>query len=202
MIREVRSNRTRALILEAATELFLQRGYIGVSINRLIQSTGGSKETIYKYFKNKEGLCLAIINNELLKSTRSLDDLVVEHEDLREGLEYIGNRVMKVIMTERFLSFHRLVVSESLKQPALGHEFYENISTRSYRILADYFKQHISKGNLVNIDPVRLAEYYWAMMLHNAMLRFDFQKLKVMRKSQIASHVKQVVDDFLLGFGI
>jgi len=201
LTRQDRSDRTRAAILESATGLFLQRGYAGVSINRVINSAGGSKETIYRYFKNKDGLCLAIIKNELLKSTQSLDDLVVEHEDLREGLEYIGCRVMNVIMTERFLSFHRLVVNESIKRPALGHEFYENISSRSYRILADYFKQHISKGHLIDMDPARLAEYYWAMMLHKVMLKFDFQRLKTMHRRQITGHVKQVVGDFLLGFG-
>lgn len=199
--REDRSDQTRGVILNAATRLFLQHGYAGVSINELIKSTGGSKETIYRYFKNKEGLCLAIIDNELLQSTQSLDELVIEHEDIREGLVYIGIKVLNVIMAGRFLAFHRLVVNESMKKPELGHEFYENISTRSYRILAEYFKQYIKSGDLLDMDPIRLAEYFWAMMLHNLMLRVDFQKLKFMSEKQISIHVKRVVEDYLRGFG-
>ena len=195
---ERRKEQTQSLILEAATELFLRAGHKAVNINKLVKETGGSKETVYKYFGNKDGLILAIIENELLEATKYLDDLEFEHMELRQGLEYIGISILDTITTERFLSFHFLVKKEALTKPELGQKFYEHLSARSYKMLANYFKIFTDKGELKNIQPKRLANYFWAMMLHNLYLKLEFQAISGISKNQIRRHVKRTVDDFLL----
>jgi TetR/AcrR family transcriptional repressor of mexJK operon len=198
LTRERRKEQTQALILEAATELFLKAGPKAVNINQLVKETGGSKETVYKHFGNKDGLILAIIDNELLAATKYLDDLEFEHMELRPGLEYIGISILETITTERFLSFDFLVKKEALTKPELGQKFYDHLSARSYKMLANYFKIFIDKGELKNIQPQRLAKHFWAMMLHNLYLKLEFQAINGINKNQIRRHVKRTVDDFLL----
>ena len=53
----------RARYLEAAWELFTEHGYNGVSMSRIVQATGGSKETLYRYFDSKEALFAALIDD-------------------------------------------------------------------------------------------------------------------------------------------
>src|ERR1700757_3401231 len=63
-------------ILSTATELFLRRGYDGVSVDEIVRAVGGSKTNVYNHFRNKEGLFVAIVKGlceELLASFVTVD---------------------------------------------------------------------------------------------------------------------------------
>lgn len=49
-----RGDRTRALILEASRQLFLQRGYTGTPINAITEACGISRAGFYTYFRDKD----------------------------------------------------------------------------------------------------------------------------------------------------
>lgn len=55
---------TQEAILEAATGLFLQRGYEGVSIRDITKAVGLTKGAIYHHFESKEALLGAVIGRE------------------------------------------------------------------------------------------------------------------------------------------
>src|SRR5258708_28499552 len=46
----------RQAILEAAREVFLERGYGDSTVDAVVERAGGSKATVYALFGNKEGL--------------------------------------------------------------------------------------------------------------------------------------------------
>ena len=49
------------LLINKATELFAQRGYNAVGIDRIIAEAGVAKMTLYKYFPSKNDLILAVL---------------------------------------------------------------------------------------------------------------------------------------------
>ncbi len=55
-----RPDKHRLQILEAAAELFLERGYAGVTMNEVADRADKAKATIYYYFQDKEELILEI----------------------------------------------------------------------------------------------------------------------------------------------
>jgi AcrR family transcriptional regulator len=57
-----KSDVTRERILEAATELFAQRGYAGTGVDRLAEKSGIAKTAIYYHFGNKEGLLASVLD--------------------------------------------------------------------------------------------------------------------------------------------
>lgn len=54
-----RKPNARERILEAAGELFFQRGYSGVGVNEIIETAGTAKASFYQHFPSKESLCAA-----------------------------------------------------------------------------------------------------------------------------------------------
>ena len=50
----------RARLLEAATALFAEKGYASTTVREIVAGAGVSKPVLYYYFKNKEGIFLAI----------------------------------------------------------------------------------------------------------------------------------------------
>jgi TetR/AcrR family transcriptional regulator, mexJK operon transcriptional repressor len=56
MEEEGRSARKRRAIMEAATTVFLGKGYLGTSMDEIAALAAVSKQTVYKHFADKEGL--------------------------------------------------------------------------------------------------------------------------------------------------
>lgn len=54
---------TRKLIMEAATGLFLEKGYGGTTISEVMKMVGITKASFYYYFENKKDLYFACLDN-------------------------------------------------------------------------------------------------------------------------------------------
>jgi AcrR family transcriptional regulator len=55
----------RSRILEAATQLFVAKGYLGVAMREIAEATGLSKAGLYYHFKDKEALFVEILAADL-----------------------------------------------------------------------------------------------------------------------------------------
>ncbi len=58
----------------SATRLFSTRGFDGVSVDDIVEAAGVNKRMVYHYFKNKEGLYLAVLGEVF----RRLSDFELE----------------------------------------------------------------------------------------------------------------------------
>ncbi|WP_235753816.1 TetR/AcrR family transcriptional regulator [Psychrobacillus sp. INOP01] len=67
---------TKSLIIDIATTLFQQKGYIGVGLNEILKGCGISKGSLYHHFPNgKEELlitCLKSLHEAITKEIREI----------------------------------------------------------------------------------------------------------------------------------
>lgn len=54
--------RTREQLIETAKQLFLRDGYSVTSLERVADEAGYSKGAVYSNFRNKDELCLAVLD--------------------------------------------------------------------------------------------------------------------------------------------
>jgi len=77
MARARNSDKTRTLLIEAASRLFASKGYEGTSIETVIQQAGVSKGAFYHHFSSKEEILDAITRSvvtAVLDEVRASDD--------------------------------------------------------------------------------------------------------------------------------
>ena len=60
--RQVQADETRRRILEAARELFMERGYAGATAEAIAAEAGVAAQTIYAIFKNKKRILVSLMN--------------------------------------------------------------------------------------------------------------------------------------------
>lgn len=75
------AERTRAEILDAATEEFADRGYAGGRVDEIAARTRTTKRMIYYYFGSKQGLYLAVLERAYTGIRRLEQELDVDHLD-------------------------------------------------------------------------------------------------------------------------
>lgn len=63
--------RTRTQLLATARELFLRDGYLATSLDKVADAAGFSKGAVYSNFRNKDELCLAVLDE--LRSERAAE---------------------------------------------------------------------------------------------------------------------------------
>jgi AcrR family transcriptional regulator len=186
-------------IRSTATELFLGRGYDGVSVDEIVRSVGGSKTNIYNHFCNKEGLFLAIVKGlceDLLASFVTID---VSSLDVDEGLRTFALALLGILLQDRHLAFHRLIIAETARFPALGRAWFESGPEKSRSIIAQFIEKQQRAGRLRPSDPHQSATLFHDMiifdLLHRAMLGDKPSD------DEIRHRIDTAIDAFLHCFG-
>jgi AcrR family transcriptional regulator len=81
----------RQAILKAAGELFLERGYEGFSMRQVAERIGYTATTLYLYFKNKEDLLFALLDEGYAELSQRLQDAAVAEPDPVQRLARMGS---------------------------------------------------------------------------------------------------------------
>jgi TetR/AcrR family transcriptional regulator, mexJK operon transcriptional repressor len=172
-----RSERKRAAILTAATGVFLEKGYLGTSMDEIAALAAVSKQTVYKHFADKERLFSEIITyvvNDAADRVFSEVHGLADSTNIGRALRELARRQLRLVMQPRVLKLRRLVIAESTRFPELGRTFYEQGPARTITALTIVFKQLATRGLLSCDDPhLAAAHFNWLVMsipLNRAML--------------------------------
>jgi AcrR family transcriptional regulator len=117
-----RSRQTVAVILDAAAQVFAERGYASATTAKVAARAGVSVGSLYQYFPNKDALLVALSERHVERSHAGIRE-VLNDEDL-EGLSLEGLvRRLVAAMLELHLQepdLHRLLFQEIPRQPAIS----------------------------------------------------------------------------------
>jgi TetR/AcrR family transcriptional regulator, mexJK operon transcriptional repressor len=172
-----RSARKHRAILEAATTVFLDNGYMGTSMDEIAALARVSKQTIYKHFADKESLFVEIVTNTVNEISDPVYAEVLrlaDTGDIDADLRDLARRLLKSVMQPRLLQLRRLVIGEASRFPALGRTFSERGPGRTIAALAATFERLAARGVLRLEDAELAASHFnWLIMstpLNQAML--------------------------------
>ena len=102
--------RKRARIVEAATELFIEKGYRKATIDEVAERAGIAKGTVYLYFKNKVALLVTAAAREKLSYLARIKPIYVE--DLPASV-----RLKRWLVAVYVLAHEMPLTSRLLKDP-------------------------------------------------------------------------------------
>ncbi len=198
------STRKRKAIVEAATTTFLQKGYLGTSMDEIAALAGVSKQTVYKHFADKERLFSEVVTSTVKEASDPVHAEVLELRDsgdLDADLRDLARRQLALVMQPRLLQLRRLVIAESSRFPELGRTFYEQGPGRTIATLAATFERLAARGLLAVHDPELAAtQFNWLVMsspLNQAML---LGRDDALSRSELERYADDAVRTFLAAY--
>ncbi len=194
------SQAKRQRILAVATELFLEQGFSGASTSELQRRVGGSKTTIYAHFGDKAGLFTAVVDEMLADSVSLLSSLDLAELTIREALIRIAEQYLKVVLSQRYIDFMRIVVAEVNRFPEIGEAFYERGPGLSYAKFRDLLEERIANGELAIGDTSRATDLFFGTLLHRELMA-RFYGVKKTPLRNVAAVASAVADEFLERYG-
>src|ERR1700723_4519315 len=106
---EARNGKLRSV----AADLFLKRGYDGVTIDKVVELAGGSKSTVYSEFGGKCGLFISSIESLCREANEPLAKIDYTGLSLEESLKKLSFHILKLITAKRSVELHRLAIGEA-----------------------------------------------------------------------------------------
>ena len=88
-LREKQRQEREELILQAAKEVLLEKGYHETSMDEIAARVGIAKGTLYLHFSRKEDLVLALIENEIRSSLLAIEQIRSMEVNAQEKLRLI-----------------------------------------------------------------------------------------------------------------
>ncbi|GLI01754.1 TetR/AcrR family transcriptional regulator [Phytohabitans aurantiacus] len=158
-----RSARARQAILDAATAVFLEKGYKGTSMDEVAAVASVSKQTVYKNFTDKRSLFTEIIHRGLDRIDDLFSDVtgaLAVTEDLERDLVALARQFVANLTQPRLLQLRRLVIAEADRFPELGRSYYERGPEHVHALLADAFSKLADRELLVVDDPTLAANHF------------------------------------------
>lgn len=186
-------------ILATATEMFLEEGYAGVSVDAIIARIGGSKRTVYAYFGDKDGLFAAIIARLCEQIVNPLTHMDLSCKPLSEALRTIAETFLEVILSPRTIAMHRLVVAEALRAPEAARAFFEAAPGAAYGCLRDYFSWAEKTGIVQGGDAQTRAVLFLDALTGDFQLRCLLGLMDIPSASDRQHRIDEAINVFLNG---
>ena len=158
------SHKTMALILEAATHLFVAHGYHGTSISSIANATGLTKGALYAHFASKEALLLAL----MLKFEKEyLDQLV---QEMNRGPGTARDKLHRfVTFSADFAAKNRdlclLATIISAEFSGAGNEELESELRRIYSKYARHLRRLVEDGKREGVFDPDLDTHHLAYLI-------------------------------------
>ena len=155
----VRTEEKRREIVDVAAELFEKHGFDRTSMSMIAERLGGSKATLYGYFKSKDELLEAVLIFDVTEQADRLMNEFLSQRNVRDGLVKLGI----AYMTRRLSPVPIANVRNVATQPqgsTIGKQFYETVLRPAWERLARRFNLMMDEGILRRADPW-IAAMHW-----------------------------------------
>jgi len=179
---------SREAIVEAASRLFLERGFGSVSMDDLAEAAGLARRTLYNQFTSKE----EVFREMLLRVSRHLENAfppgIETQGDVEEVLRLVARMILELHRRPEYLGFLRMVVADSRQFPWIAEEFAAVMDPQTER-LARYLA-HLTAIGILNCRNPMLAAHQFMGVLNE----FSLWPLMIGRKN-VAVSTEEIVEE-------
>jgi AcrR family transcriptional regulator len=160
---------TRNRILDAALEVFANKGYHATRMDEIVEQSHSSKGAIYFHFPNKEKLFLALVDQFANLLERRVKEAIRSEQ---AGMERV--RVAVAMCLETFAQYRRPAKILLVQAVGLGVAFEDKrneINDRFAKLIAGYLREAIKLGEIVPID-VEVISIAWMGAIYALVIRW------------------------------
>lgn len=167
-------------ILKGALQEFLTCGYNGTSMDRIAQTAGVSKQTVYSHFGDKEGLFKALVKEVACDKFQLVWAKPLKGKP-EKVLRELALRLLKEVNNPQHLSFMHLLMTECKNHPDLGKLFLANVAKPAIIVLSNYLRE---SEELSFDNPEAIAHIFVNTLIHFVLSQEIFQGKEIMPMSQ------------------
>lgn len=199
---DARREARRALIIDVARQAFLEDGYAGTSMSTISARLGGSKGTLYAYFRSKEELFIAVVEEMTDRHGGAIRSRIINSEPPETVLTAVGRQALQVVTSAEPLKLQRLVTAEAERFPELGRALYERGPKLCHEPLSHYLSSAVEAGWLRPHDSELAAWQFISLCRARSLEPTMWNLCPPLEATEIEAHVAEAVSTFLAAYEV
>ena len=157
-------------IIEAALEVFGERGLANARLDDIARRAGLAKGTIYLYFPNKEELFRAVIRKTVIATIDRAEASVADGAPEAQ-LDALMRAHWAFLRSPTFERIYRLITGELHNFPELARFYADEVLVRGLRLMAGVIKRGIAAGVFRRTEPEAAARMIFGSFVSHAIWR-------------------------------
>jgi TetR/AcrR family transcriptional regulator len=151
--RERRKEARPGELLDAALDLFVEKGYAATRSEEVAVRAGVSKGTLFLYFPSKEELFKAVVRENIVRhQTEGAEEIARFTGTAAEMLEYLMLEWWRRYGATKASGISKLVMSEASNFPDLARFFQEEVIAPGHAMVRSVLQRGIERGEFRAIE--------------------------------------------------
>jgi len=165
-----------AELLEAAWDVFAEKGFAAARMEDIAARAGVAKGTVYLYFAGKEAVFQALVQSAVLPNLERFETaLTADPAPAADRLRRLMTGIIGVIdQNPRLLVFPKLVIGEGRNFPEIAAFYKANMIDRLVALIAGIHAQGVAQGEFRPMDSDTAARLCLSPLLMLMVWRTTF----------------------------
>jgi TetR/AcrR family fatty acid metabolism transcriptional regulator len=182
-----RGQMRRHAIMQAAAEVFGEKGYGGATISEIAGKAGIAEASIYQYFKSKEDLLLSVPGNWFDELSEELERVFSARLNAYERLLYLLRRWALDFQTREWET--RVLILELYRNPA----FYESQAYRNTHRFWRLIRSIVEEGRKSGVFRVDFEVDLYMHMIQGTFEHEALARMMLARRKPTAANTEQMI---------
>jgi AcrR family transcriptional regulator len=155
-------------VLDAALDLFIERGFANTRVEDIAARAGLSKGAVYLYFSSKEAVLEGIVRRAIVPIATSAVNLVSNYAgDPRTIISLVMKTVAGRLTEPRTIAIPKLMMREMINFPDFAAMYRAEVLDKVMPLITGLIKTGIAEGYLRPVDPeLTIRSIIGPIMLH------------------------------------
>ncbi|QLI82615.1 TetR/AcrR family transcriptional regulator [Chitinibacter fontanus] len=177
-------------IIEAALQLFHQKGFSATKIDEVATAAGVTKGTVYLYFPSKEALFKAVVQDRVLPNLARMKEAVTQFNGSRADCLAHVLRGMAQALNDCNGSISKLMIAEAGNFPELAAFYNDEVVQPMHRVIRQILAEGIAikefrEMDLEHMPRIIIAPIFLANIYRHTYGHLDAQPLDLMTYAEI-----------------
>jgi AcrR family transcriptional regulator len=153
-------------LLEAAIDLFVERGYAATRLEDVARRAGVSKGTLYLYYENKEELFKEVVRSSIVPVIGEAEVSIAEFEGhSADLLRHLIHSWWRRLGATKASGIIKLVMAEADNFPELAAFYQEEVINRGTRTMSGMLERGVARGEFRPMDVNLMHQVLMAPVL-------------------------------------
>ena len=175
---EFEKTQRREKLLDAAIEIFFQKGFHATRLEDIVKQAGLSKGILYLYFENKEAIFLALIERLALGNVQKLTQLLNNFDKTEQSIEKIFkgffDEITYILVDTQLPKLIKIMIGDSQNFPIIVEHYKQNVINVALSQLA-LFLEKAHQKKLLNVpEPMLTAQLIIAPFILSVLMQVLF----------------------------
>ena len=164
-----------AEIVQAAYEVFSEKGFAAARLEEIARRAGVSKGALYLYFANKQEIFEAVVRDAVAPNIGAVEHMALAFPGTFEQLiRMVAPRIAEVVASANIGKVLKMVVGESGNFPEIARIWHDDVVARGIGLITALIERAQERGEVRAGDPRDFAVTLIAPILVGVIFRETF----------------------------